>query len=74
LIIVWILPQNLQQLIIQYFEDFDETILDNEFEFKKRFREIERLSRPNFIIEKSLRETKDVSPNIDIDRIEDEES
>ena len=42
-------------------EDFDETILDNEKEFKKRFKEIERPDRLNFIIDKSLREIKRTS-------------
>ena len=46
-------------------EDFDETILDNEVEFKKRFKEIERPNRLNVAIDKSLREAKDL---IDIDR------
>jgi len=42
-------------------EDFDETILDKEEEFKKRFKEIERPDRLNFIIDKSLREIKRTS-------------
>lgn len=44
-------------------EDFDETILDNEVEFKKRFKEIERPNRLNFIIDNSLREVKVISQN-----------
>ncbi len=39
-------------------EDFDEIILDNEEEFKKRFKKIERPDFLNFIIDKSLREVK----------------
>ncbi len=42
-------------------EDFDETILDNEKEFKKRFKEIERPEGLNFIINKSLREVNRTS-------------
>ena len=42
-------------------EDFDETILDNEVEFKKRFKEIKRPNRLNFIFDKSLREIKEIS-------------
>jgi ribosomal protein S18 acetylase RimI-like enzyme len=34
-------------------EDFDETILDNEVEFKRRFKEIERPTRPNTFIDKT---------------------
>lgn len=39
-------------------DDFDETILDNEEEFNKRFKRIDRKDRPNALINKSLRETK----------------
>ena len=42
-------------------EDFDETILDNGEEFKKRFKEIERPDRLNFIINKTLREVNRTS-------------
>ena len=42
-------------------EDFDETILDNEIEFKKRFKEIERPDRLKFIIDKSLRDAKETT-------------
>lgn len=63
-------------------DDFDETILDNEVEFKKRFKEIERPNFLNSIIDKSLREAKKISQTAkksdeiinDIDRIENEES
>lgn len=41
-------------------EDFDETILDNEVKFKKRFKEINRPNRPNAFIDKSLWEINDV--------------
>lgn len=39
-------------------DDFDESILDSEEEFKKRFRPIPREERPNFVINKSLRANK----------------
>ena len=42
-------------------EDFDETILDNEEEFKKRFKRIDRKDSPIAAINKSLQEIKDVS-------------
>lgn len=42
-------------------EDFDETILDNEEEFKKRFKWIDRKDIPIAAINKSLQEIKDVS-------------
>lgn len=45
-------------------KDFDETILDNEEEFKKRFKRIDRKDRPNAAINKSLREAK--KPHYDL--------
>ena len=42
-------------------EDFDETFLDNEEEFKKRFKRIDRKDRPNADVNKSLQEKKDSS-------------
>lgn len=41
--------------------DFDETILDSEEEFKNRFKRIDRKDISNTAINKSLREIKDVS-------------
>lgn len=39
-------------------DDFDESILASEEEFKKQFRPIPRKERPNFAINRSLREKK----------------
>ena len=51
--------------------DFDETILDNEAEFKKRFKPIARSERPNGAIEKSLREMKNrITIYLDADIVE----
>ncbi len=59
-------------------EDFDETILDNEETFKKRFKWIDRIDIPIAAINKSLLEAKNHGQRdkdlIDIDRIENEES
>jgi uncharacterized protein (DUF4415 family) len=52
-------------------KDFDETILDNEAEFKKRFKPIARSERPNSTIEKSLREAKNrITIYLDADIVE----
>jgi uncharacterized protein (DUF4415 family) len=52
-------------------DDFDESILDNEAEFNKRFRPISRLERPNTAIEKSLREAKNrITIYLDADIVE----
>ncbi|MDQ3181306.1 MAG: hypothetical protein M3Q33_12380 [Acidobacteriota bacterium] len=40
-------------------KDFDETILDNEEEFNKRFKRIDRKGRLNDAINKSLQERND---------------
>ncbi|MEK7725496.1 MAG: BrnA antitoxin family protein [Acidobacteriota bacterium] len=51
--------------------DFDESILDNEAEFKKRFKPISRINRPNSAIEKSLREAKNrITIYLDADIVE----
>ena len=42
-------------------EEFDESILDSEEEFKKRFRKIDRKDIPIAAINKSLQEIKDIS-------------
>lgn len=59
-------------------EDFDESILDNEKEFKKRFKKIERPDFLNSIIAKSLREAKNRRQGdkdlINADMIKNEES
>ena len=46
-------------------EDFDETILDNEVEFKKRFRRIDRKDIPIAAINKTSQEIEDVSKPIE---------
>jgi uncharacterized protein (DUF4415 family) len=52
-------------------DDFDESILDNEVEFKKRFKPIPRFERPNAVIEKSLREAKNrITIYLDADVVE----
>lgn len=52
-------------------EDFDESILDNEEEFKKRFRPIARDERPNAAINKALREAKNrITIYLDADIVE----
>jgi uncharacterized protein (DUF4415 family) len=52
-------------------KDFDETILDNEAEFKKRFKMINRKDRPNAAINKSLREAKNrITIYLDADIVE----
>lgn len=59
-------------------EDFDESILDNEEEFKKRFKRIERPDFLNSIIDKSLRDARNRRQAdkdlINADRIKNEES
>lgn len=51
-------------------EDFDETILDNE-EFNKRFKPIDRSKRPNFAIDKAIKETKNrITIYLDADIVE----
>jgi uncharacterized protein (DUF4415 family) len=52
-------------------DDFDESILDDEIEFKKRFKPISRFERPNIAIEKSLREAKSrITIYLDVDIVE----
>lgn len=52
-------------------DEFDESILDNEEEFKKRFKPIPRDKRPNFAIEKSLRQAKNrITIYLDADIVE----
>jgi uncharacterized protein (DUF4415 family) len=52
-------------------DDFDETILDNEEEFNKRFKRIDRKDRPNAAIKKSLREAKNrITIYLDADIVE----
>lgn len=52
-------------------DDFDESILDDEIEFKKRFKPISRNQRPNVAIENSLRESKNrITIYLDTDIIE----
>ncbi len=52
-------------------EDFDESILDNEEEFNKRFKPIDRAKRPNFAIDKALKETKNrITIYLDADIVE----
>ncbi len=52
-------------------DDFDESILDNEAEFKKRFKLIDRSKRPNFAINKSLKEAKNrITIYLDADIVE----
>ena len=52
-------------------KDFDETILDNEEEFNKRFKRIDRKDRPNAAINKSLRQAKNrITIYLDADIIE----
>lgn len=52
-------------------EDFDESILDNEEEFKKRFKPIPRERRPNLAISKAIRENKNrITIMLDPDIIE----
>ncbi len=52
-------------------KDFDETIFDNEEEFNKRFKRIDRKDRPNAAINKSLRESKNrITIYLDADIVE----
>jgi uncharacterized protein (DUF4415 family) len=52
-------------------EDFDKTILDNEEEFNKRFKRINRKDRPNAAINQSLREAKNrITIYLDADIVE----
>ena len=52
-------------------DDFDESILENETEFKKRFKPIDRSKRPNFAISKSLKEAKNrITIYLDADIVE----
>ena len=52
-------------------DDFDESILDNEAEFNKRFKLIDRSQRPNFAINKSLKEAKNrITIYLDADVVE----
>jgi uncharacterized protein (DUF4415 family) len=52
-------------------KDFDETILDSEEEFKKRFKPISRDARPNAAINKALRESKSrITIYLDADIVE----
>ena len=52
-------------------DDFDESILDNEEEFNKRFKPIDRAKRPNFAINKALKEAKNrITIYLDADIVE----
>ncbi len=52
-------------------DDFDESILENEVEFKKRFKPIDRSKRPNFAINKALKESKNrITIYLDADIVE----
>lgn len=52
-------------------DDFDESILDNEEEFNKRFKRIDRSQRPNFAINKALKEAKNrITIYLDADIVE----
>lgn len=52
-------------------DDFDESILENEAEFNKRFKPIDRANRPNFAINKALKESKNrITIYLDVDIVE----
>src|SRR5215203_5242303 len=52
-------------------DDFDESILDDEAEFNKRFKRIDRAKRPNTAINKALKETKNrITIYLDADIVE----
>ena len=52
-------------------DDFDESILDDEEKFRKHFRPIPREERPNFAIDKAVRENKNrITIMLDPDVIE----
>ena len=52
-------------------DDFDESILENEAEFKKRFKQIDRSKRPNSAINKALKEAKNrITIYLDADIVE----
>lgn len=52
-------------------EDFDESVLDNEEEFNKHFKPIARSKRPNFAINKALKEAKNrITIYLDADIVE----
>jgi len=52
-------------------DDFDESILENEAEFNKRFKPIDRAKRPNFAINKALKEAKNrITIYLDADIVE----
>ncbi len=52
-------------------DDFDESILENEAEFNKRFKPIDRENRPNFAINKALKEAKNrITIYLDADIVE----
>lgn len=52
-------------------DDFDESILENEAEFNKRFKPIDRAKRPNFAINKALKESKSrITIYLDADIVE----
>ncbi|HMS43109.1 MAG TPA: BrnA antitoxin family protein [Pyrinomonadaceae bacterium] len=52
-------------------DDFDESILDNEAEFNNRFKRIDCPQRPNFAINKALKEAKNrITIYLDADIVE----
>ena len=52
-------------------DDFNESILDNEAEFNERFKPIDRSKRPNFAINKALKEAKSrITIYLDADNVE----
>jgi len=52
-------------------DDFNESILENETEFNKHFKPIDRANRPNFAINKALKESKSrITIYLDADIVE----
>lgn len=52
-------------------ENFDESILENKEEFNKTFKPIDRSKRPNFAINKALKESKNrITIYLDADIVE----
>jgi len=52
-------------------DDFYESVLENEAEFNKRFKQIDRSKRPNFAINKALKEAKNrITIYLDADIVE----
>ncbi|MCU0238954.1 MAG: BrnA antitoxin family protein [Pyrinomonadaceae bacterium] len=52
-------------------DNFDESILENEAEFNKRFKQIDRSKRPNLAINKALKEAKNrITIYLDADIVE----